>query len=158
MSTPGPVISNVRPIRIGNSTDENDVMAAKSFGTIMCGVFNIIAGQAAVGGGLLMALMFSGFGASTSEVMIPLALLVAGALFTLSGICLLLSSERVWRAALGLLALAIVFTLPWVFMVFEEGLGPDDDWMSVFFLWLPGLVALLALIEMFYLWQRGSAK
>ena len=99
---------------------------------------------------MFMALMASGFGASTSEVMIPLALLVAGALFTLCGICLLHYSERVWKAALGLLALAIVFTLSWVFTAFEGG--------QVLFFWLPALVALLALIELFYLWQRGPAK
>jgi hypothetical protein len=103
--------------------------------------------------------MAVGFGGSGIEVTAMKALIVAGVLFAISGVWLLLSSVHTRNGPLRLLVLAVVFTLPFNFMMlFKEGLpDPRDDLMVLFF-WLPGLVALLALYEVFYLWQRGSAK
>ena len=85
-------------------------------GVRVCGVFNIIAGCAGGCSGLLMYALKDlqiGPGPGISEVLVMafLALLLAGVLSAISGVCLLFSSERARNVAIGLLALAVVLSL-----------------------------------------------
>jgi len=115
-------------------------------------VLNIIAGQTIGVGGLFLTLMGLGFGDSVGEVMPALALLLAGGLSTISGVCLLFSSERAQNVALGLLALAVVLSLVYcVFIVLNMYPGGEGILMLI---GLPGLATLLGIIELLYLWQQ----
>ena len=122
----------------------------------VCGVFNIIAGCAGGCFGLLMyGLKDLRLGAGPSEVMVMayLALLLAGVLSAISGVCLLFSSERARNVAIGLLALAVVLSLIFsVVFVLEAVVGVEPIVV------LTGLVALLGIVELFYLWRQRSVK
>ena len=100
--------------------------------------------------------MGPGPGISEVLVMAFLALLLAGVLSAISGVCLLFSSERARNVAIGLLALAVVLSLIYcVFIVLEVYPGGEEILMLV---GLPGLATLLGIIELFYLWRQRSAK
>lgn len=142
------------PRRVSGSRQNGSVRS--HVGVRVCGVLNIIAGQTIGGGGLLLTLMILGFGGSVGEVMPALALLLAGGLSTISGVCLFFSSERAQNVALGLLALAVVLSLIYcVFIVLE--VHPEGE-EALMIIGLPGLAALLGIIELFYLWRQRSAK
>ena len=120
-------------------------MESRPSGVRVCGVFNIIAGCAGGFCGMALLPFYIGFGACVSEVTALWALLLAGVLAAISGVCLLSSA---WRVALLLLALAVVLSLIFCVLMVGSVVSGED----ILFIGLPGLVTLLAIIELFYLW------
>ena len=110
----------------------------------VCGMLNIIVGIAAGLGGLLITGLIRAIGGFVSDGILPLALLLAGVL-SISGVCLRFSSERARSVSVGLLALAVVLSLVLV------GFGMEGD-DSILFTLPFGLVALLVIVELVYLW------
>ena len=131
-------------------------MAARPNAVRLLGVLNTIAGCAGgfVGfqfafGVLFWASVFGSSAITPLGLLFILPLLLAGVLSAISGVCLLFSPERAQSVALWLLAVAVVHSsIHCVFIVSWVGLDPG----SLRFVWLPGLVTLLAVIELFYLW------
>ena len=143
------------PKRVSGSRPNGSVRS--HLGVRVCGVLNIIAGCAGGCLGLVFTLLTIGFGGGIDRgVIVTLPLLLAGVLSAVSGVCLLFSPQRTRSVAIGLLALAVVLSLTFsVFFVLEFHLDGEETLM---FIGLPGLVTLLAIAELFYLWRWRSAK
>ncbi len=118
------------------------------------GLFKIVAGVAGVLLGLFLTAMTLGFGgARISELVPPLALIVAGILSILSGFAWESHSERAKRAASNLLRASLMFGV-----VYCVGMalwaGSDGIWAIVIFVVCPAIV-ILALGALF-LWPGSS--
>ena len=138
---------------------QSNPTAAGRPGVRVCGVLNIIVGcVVGCAGGLgvlwFLVLMMVYPGDTWWLLTLPAAVLLAGILSISSGACLLESSECVPSVALIPLALATVVALSlFVYVAYMERF---DFLLNA--AGLLGLLPLLGIVELFYLWRQRSVK